>query len=300
MKILVTGGTVFVSRYIAEYFAARGNEVYVLNRNTKPQSAGVNLIACDRADIGRKLKNMCFDVVLDVTAYNSDDINNLLDALEHFDSYVMISTSAVYPDTLSIPYKETDECGFNRFWRDYGMNKIAAEVALKKRVPNAYILRPCYIYGEYNNLYREAFVFDCAQSGAPFYMPGDGSMPLQFIHVEDLCRLIEVILNKKPSQKIYNVGGAAITVKEWVEACYRVLGKTPEFVPVQGDFKQHKYFPFMDYGYVLDVERQNGLLKGLIPLDEGLKRSYSWYKDHRDLVRYKPYAEFIRENIINS
>ena len=50
MKILVTGGTVFVSRYIAEYFAARGNEVYVLNRNTKPQSAGVNLIACDRAD----------------------------------------------------------------------------------------------------------------------------------------------------------------------------------------------------------------------------------------------------------
>ena len=300
MKILVTGGTVFVSRYIAEYFAARGNEVYVLNRNTKPQSAGVNLIACDRADIGRKLRNLRFDAVLDVTAYKSDDINNLLDALEHFDSYVMISTSAVYPDTLRMPYKETDECGFNRFWRDYGMNKIAAEFALMKRVPNAYILRPCYIYGEYNNLYREGFVFDCAQNGGPFYMPGDGSMPLQFIHVEDICRLIEIILSKNPVQRIYNVGNGAITVREWVEACYRVLGKTPEFVPVEGDFKQHKYFPFMDYGYVLDIERQNGLLNGLIPLDEGLKRSYGWFKDHRDLVRYKPYAEFIRENIIKS
>lgn len=30
-KILVTGGTVFVSRYIAEYYVAAGYEVYVLN-----------------------------------------------------------------------------------------------------------------------------------------------------------------------------------------------------------------------------------------------------------------------------
>lgn len=34
-KILVTGGTVFVSRYIAEYFVAKDCDVYVLNRNTK-------------------------------------------------------------------------------------------------------------------------------------------------------------------------------------------------------------------------------------------------------------------------
>lgn len=30
-KILVTGGTVFVSRFIAEYYVAKGDEVYVLN-----------------------------------------------------------------------------------------------------------------------------------------------------------------------------------------------------------------------------------------------------------------------------
>ena len=32
-KLLVTGGTVFVSRYVAEYYAKKGDEVYVLNRN---------------------------------------------------------------------------------------------------------------------------------------------------------------------------------------------------------------------------------------------------------------------------
>ena len=32
-KLLVTGGTVFVSRYVADYFARRGDEVY--NNHTK-------------------------------------------------------------------------------------------------------------------------------------------------------------------------------------------------------------------------------------------------------------------------
>lgn len=34
-KILVTGETVFVSRYIAEYFISKDWEADVLNRNTK-------------------------------------------------------------------------------------------------------------------------------------------------------------------------------------------------------------------------------------------------------------------------
>lgn len=48
-KVLVTGGTIFVSRYIAEYYVAKGYEVYVLNRNSREQSKGVKLI--QRTDI---------------------------------------------------------------------------------------------------------------------------------------------------------------------------------------------------------------------------------------------------------
>ena len=46
-KLLVTGGTTFVSKYIDEYFVNAGYEVYVLNRNTKPQVCGVKLIEGD-------------------------------------------------------------------------------------------------------------------------------------------------------------------------------------------------------------------------------------------------------------
>lgn len=43
-KVLVTGGTIFVSRYIAEYYVAKGYEVYVLNRNSREQSVRVKIV----------------------------------------------------------------------------------------------------------------------------------------------------------------------------------------------------------------------------------------------------------------
>lgn len=70
-NILVTGGTVFVSRYVAEYFVKKGDNVFVLNRNRRLQSEGVTLIKADRNDLGDKLKD-----------------------------YIFISSSAVYPETL--------------------------------------------------------------------------------------------------------------------------------------------------------------------------------------------------------
>ena len=66
-KILVTGGTVFVSRYVAEYFAKRGDQIFVLNRGSRPQSHGVTLIQGDRGNLGTVLKKYNFDAVLDVT-----------------------------------------------------------------------------------------------------------------------------------------------------------------------------------------------------------------------------------------
>lgn len=89
-KILVTGGTTFVSKYVAEYFVNAGYEVYVLNRNTKPQVQGVNLIEGDRHNLGGILKNTFFDVVADITAYNAADIIDFVKELGSFGQYIMI------------------------------------------------------------------------------------------------------------------------------------------------------------------------------------------------------------------
>lgn len=46
------------------------------------------------------------------------------------------------------------------FVSKYGTDKVEAEKYLLSRVSNAYILRPPYLYGTMQNLYREPFVFE--------------------------------------------------------------------------------------------------------------------------------------------
>ena len=297
-KILVTGGTVFVSRFVAEYYVKKNCEVYVLNRNTKPQSQGVKLIEADRANLGDALKSYQFDVVIDVTSYNENDVNLLLDGLGSFDDYIFISSSAVYPEYMPQPFTENSTLGDNKYWGKYGTNKIGAEKILLEKVPNAYILRPPYLYGQINNVYREAFVFDCAMQNRKFYLPQNGDKKLHFLHVEDLCKFIDTILETKPEQHVFNVGNqVAITIKEWVEACYAVVGKQPEFVNVFADIPQRSQFPFYDYEYYLDVSAQHLLMQTEKNLRKGLEEAFEWYKLNQDKVNKKPLIEFIDNNL---
>ena len=293
-KILITGGTVFVSRYIAEYFVAKGGDVYVLNRNTRQQSKGVKLIEADRHDLGDCLKKHSFDAVID-TGYTADDVNALLDALNVYGEYVFISSSAVYPEYAKQPFQENIKLGENKIWGKYGSNKIEAEQALLKRNPNAYILRPPYLYGQMNNVYREAFVFDCALADRKFYIPQNGEMKLQFFHVHDLCRFIDVILERKPSEHIFNVGNEeAVSIREWVEICYHVAGKQVDFVNVDKDIEQRNYFSFYNYEYKLDVSRQKCIYPETIPLDIGLKEAARWYDEHEKEINKKTNIQKIK------
>ena len=296
-KLLITGGTVFVSRYVADYFARRGDDVYVLNRGTKPQLPGVTLIQGDRNALGDKLKGYEFDAVLDITAYTRAHVENLIHALGKFGDYIMVSSSAVYPEANPQPFTEEQTCGPNVHWGSYGTDKLAAEQALIQAVPHAYILRPPYLYGPMQNIYREPFVFECAEAGRKFYIPGDGSMKLQFFHVEDLCRFIEILLEKHPADRIYNVGNPdAVTISDWVKLCYDAVGTDLETVSVEGH-PQRAYFCFPDYDYYLDVSRQTALMPDGKPLAEGLKESYEWFRRHRDAVTPKPYTEYIDSNL---
>ena len=141
-------------------------------------------------------------------------------------------------------------------------------------------------------------MFDCAMANRKFYLPKEGEMPLQFFHVEDLCRFIDVLLEKKPEEKIYNVGNAeCVSIKEWVQLCYEVVGSKCETVPVFEEINQREYFSFYDYAYKLDVTRQKALMSETKSLKEGLKESYTWYRDNKDKVNRKEYIKFIDEKL---
>ena len=299
MKILVTGGTTFVSRFAAEYFTKEGHDVSVLNRGSRQQMTGVHLIKCDRTQPGTVLSGQYFDLILDITAYSEEHIRALLSSGVSFKDYIFISSSAVYPETNPNPFTEEQPCGHNTVWGDYGANKLRAEQYLMQHVPHAYILRPPYFYGIYDNLYREAFVFDCAILNRPFYIPQDGEMRLQFFHVADLCRFIGILTDLHPDKDVYNVGNhTTVTVKEWVGLCYKAAGKEARFVSVDKTIPQRDYFCFYDYDYYLDVSAQNALMPTVIPLEQGLQEEFKWYKNNPDSIYFrKPYLEYIDKHL---
>lgn len=297
-KLLITGGTVFVSRYTAEYFVQKGYDVYVLNRGSRPQSQGVTLIEADRHSLGTVLQGRHFDVILDMTAYSKADIDGLLDGLDLSGQYIMLSSSAVYPEYGAQPFKEDGQLAANKFWGTYGTDKIEAERELLSRVPDAYIIRPPYLYGPMNNVYREAFVFECALQDRKFYLPKNGNMKLQFFHISDLCRFIEIIMDKKPANHIYNVGNKeAVSIIDWVKLCYAVVGKEPVFVNVYDNVEQRNYFSFYDYEYYLDVTKQLDLMCDTVSLENGLSEAFRWYLSNKEEVVVKPYMKYIDENL---
>ncbi|MEO2683349.1 NAD-dependent epimerase/dehydratase family protein, partial [Clostridium butyricum] len=280
-RILVTGGTVFVSKYVAKYFQSNNYEVYVLNRGSKQQIENINLICANRNNLKDCLKDFYFDSIIDVCGYNQQDIKNILDAVGGFKDYIFISSSAVYPETNMQPFSENQSIGVNKIWGKYGTDKIEAEEYLISKVHNAYILRPPYLYGPMQNVYREPFVFECALKNRKFYIPNDGKMKLQFFHVDDLCKVIEKILEKHPTNHIYNVGNTeSIDINTFIELCYKVVGTPLEKVYVTEHNNQRDYFSFYDYEYSLDVTKQSELLMEEKDLFEGLKESYKWFKNN--------------------
>lgn len=298
MDILVTGGTTFVSKCVAEHFISLGHNVFVLNRNTKPQPHGAMLIQADRNALGSRLKHKRFDIVIDVNAYNDKHVNGLLDALDGFDRYILISSSAVYPETAEQPFKEDTPVGANKFWGAYGLGKIEAEQALTARVADAYIIRPPYIYGKYNNVYREAFVFDCALAERPFYVPNDGSMKLQFFDVRDVCRFVDILISSSPARRVFNVGGATISVLDFVKYCYSAAGKKLDAVFVTDGTEQRNYFPFYDYEYELDVSEMRRLMPEVTPPKQGFAEAFKHYAKDRSCVKAKNYMRYIDDNLI--
>lgn len=133
-----------------------------------------------------------------------------------------------------------------------------------------------------------------------FYIPNDGKMKLQFFHVEDLCKLIEIIINQHFQDQIINVGNnEIIDINRFVELCYQIVNVPLKKVFVDNSYNQRDYFSFHNYEYILDVTKQNKLLLEQKDLITGLMESYQWYLDHPTEIIKKDYYNFIDSRLKN-
>lgn len=296
-KILVLGGTTFVSLKIAKSFISKGYIVDILTRGINPITyKGIrDHIKVDRKNLfamQKSLKGKRYNYIIDVSAYVKEDaeVIRCMSAFVSVEKYIFISSGAVYEESETF-LKETDNIGFNKNWGDYGLNKRKVEnVLLQMYADNKFpvtIFRPSYIYGIDNNLYREAYFFECSINKKQIPIPRLGETRTQFIYIDDVILSIESILNKEEANgECFNLtNNEIVTWNKFVSTIEEVSGNkinrkyVSEELMKKNDLKDRDFFPFRDNIYLLDISKlfQFNVHVPSISLKEGLIKTYNWY-----------------------
>lgn len=304
MDVLLFGGSEFVGKAYLEKLIKQGFTVDLVTRGIKPiTSKGFrHHFKCDRRDkkaLEKHLKNHTYEYIFDISAYTVEDINPILEVLNRtrLKRYFLMSTGGVYISSTNV-LTESAEIGFNKNWGDYGVDKRKAELQLKKEYSQRnlpiLIFRPTYIYGEGNNLYRETYFFQRIEDQLPIPYPDTGKGKAQFIHINDLVTItLKAIANEKTNGEVFNITNPEIyTWQELIEV-FKDVTKTevPTIPLLERDLDSlgvdsRDFFPFRDITYLLDIQklRDFGLPTPEISLNEGINKSFNWFK-HQEIER---------------
>lgn len=300
-RVLVLGGSYFIGKAITKELQNNGYDVTLLNRGSRLVE-GTKQLSCDRNNekaMKSLLEGKVFDHVVDVSGLNKEQAQILCNssAMQELKNMVFISSSAVYDvEHLKARFREQDRLKKNKFWGQYGTDKIEAECIYRQSMEKAriplVILRPPYVYGEENYAQRESFIFEHILQNKPVIVPSTDKK-LQFIYAKDLAVIVRNMLEREnKGSQIYNVGNRQyMTAKEWVQLCAQAVGKQVEIVNF--DYKEHnrnvrEFFPFHDYDNVLNVDKiQKTLHIEETDMLKGLENAYQWFLKERLQIPWK-------------
>jgi len=305
MKILLIGGSRFLGIHIVSDLAARGHEVVVLNRGTRPtHKAAARAIKCDkndRAAFARALNSEQWDAVID-TILSDEDLLFLIEQLNgkighfvHTGSIGVYGLASQIPATENIPLFEHDaDFNFNSKLRQ---DQVLMRAHLEKGFP-ATSLRMSNIYGagdipldgwggrsaEFFRKLRDGETIPLAEGGSALLHPG---------HVADLARSFRRALEQPRSiGQIYNIAGPhALMMRDYVRLIARIMGVEAklEFTTQQNileRFPQHtnaRGLSFACQHMCCDIAKARRELawQPVIRLDVGLAGNVAWMRSEK-------------------
>jgi dTDP-glucose 4,6-dehydratase len=122
--------------------------------------------------------------------------------------------------------------------------------------------------------------------GLPVPLYGDGRNVRQWIHVDDHCRALHLVLTRGAPGRIYNIGGGSeLANREMTRLLLELCGRGWDLVDHVADRPGH------DWRYALDdtrIRRELGYAPRVL-LQDGLADLVEWYATHQDWWRpYRP------------
>lgn len=240
------------------------------------------------ADLREHVEVPCTDVIIHAAAY--------VDAAESFEKpydyfvnnvavtskiakrafecgafMVYLSSAAVYGNPVYLPLDENHP---TNPLSPYGLTKLMGEEVVEfygKLGLRYAVMRLFNVYGPcQNRAYAGVIVkfVERAKQGLPPVIYGSGDQTRDFIHIDDVVKFIEIVIEKK-ARGVFNVGtGKATSIKELAKLVMRLVGIDAEPIytsPRPGDI-MHSVADIrkaLDLGWEPRIELRDGI-KSLI------------------------------------
>ena len=197
----------------------------------------------------------------------------------HLRRFIQISTDEVYGSVAVGASRETDElkprnpyaaskAGADRlaysYWATYGLPVI--------------ITRASNNYGPYQFPEKVIPLFVTNAIGdIPVPLYGDGKNVRDWLHVDDHCRAIDLLIERGVNGEVYNIGGGnEVMNRDLTHRILASLGKPLSLIKPVVDRPGH------DRRYCLDTTKLQSLgWTPREPFEDGLRRTIDWYRGNQ-------------------
>ena len=216
---------------------------------------------------------------------------NLFETLKKYENSLLINlgSSSIYPKNSKFPLKESSLMTgpLEETNSAYSLSKIVG-IALGKAIESNILktinLIPTNLYGPNDNFDSQSshvvpglinkFYEAQENNDAECIVWGSGKPSRELLFVDDLVSALEVIIESNPKEEIINVGsGSEISIKDLANKISLIAG-----------YKGKVVFDTSKPDGVLKKTLDSSLISSLnwspkVGLDDGLKRTYEWYRE---------------------
>jgi dTDP-glucose 4,6-dehydratase len=304
MRVLVTGGCGFIGSHFVKRLVAGGDEVVVLDKLTYSGNLA-NLEGVDHTfvhgDIAdpvavagagegcHAVVNLAAETHVDRSILAAGDFvrtdvvgtHVLLEwARESGVRLLQVSTDEVYGDVPAGAASKEDDplCPSSPYAASKAGGDLQVLAYVRTFGVEAVITRGANAYGPFQHPEKMIPLFvTSALDGEPLPVYGDGRQQRAWVHVEDKCAAIDLVLRKGEPGGVYNIGGEERENLEVTQLILELSGADPGLVRHVADRPGH------DRRYGLDSARIYALgWKPRRAFEQGLAETVAWYRERRD------------------
>lgn len=261
-KLLVIGGTQYIGRYLVEQLVLLGKyDITLFNRgktNAELFPTCAKIYGDRNTDDVLKISHQYWDIIIDVSCYFPNPLNNLLDALKgKVGRYIFVSTASLYqinPESTEPMDENTptvscsEEEKTDTTVSTYNQRKSACEkILLSKEWLDIIIFRLGLVIGKYDWTDRLYYWLHKAYTQDEFLIPNHGKNIISYSDVSDLSRILIKAITIKNQHTIYNANSYNASLFDFISRIIKRSNTSPKLINITPEeFKKQKLKPWTD------------------------------------------------------